>query len=421
VEPVSVLRTVIAREYVQRVRTKTFLISTLAAPILLLLLVTVPALTSARGLESESRVALVDHTGVLADGVAEGLAELGYRVERIEGGTPEEAGLEGRLEAGVLAGVVVLDQGTLDRGVATWRGAMPPTTLRRLGIQQTVARVALVHRLVSMEEGAAVAALLSGGSLRVERLAEDAPDEGERSAGIVAGFVGAFLLYIVLLVYGSSVLRAVLEEKTGRVVEVIISSIRPWQLMTGKIVGVGLVGLTQLAIVLAFGLLVFGLGVPRMLAMLPDVDIPFDLAPFIPTPGVLGFFIVCFFAGYFLYASLFAAVGAMCSTEEEAQQVQIPVAMLVVIPIIFLMPTLDNPDAPSTVALSLFPFFSPILMFARVAAGDAPAWQATLSVVLMLGTLAVTAWVAGRIYRTGILMQGKRPTLPELWRWIRVG
>jgi ABC-2 type transport system permease protein len=418
---VSVVRTVIAREYLQRVRTKTFIVSTLAAPILLLLVVTVPVLTGIRGLESESRVALVDHTGVLADGVAIGLEQLGYRVEPIEGGSPEEEAVDARLDSGALVGVIVLDQGTLDLGVATWRGAMPPPTLRRIGIQQTVTRVALVHRLVSMDEGAAVAALLAGGGLRVEHLAGEAADEGERSAGIVAAFLGAFVLYIVLLVYGSSVLRAVLEEKTGRIVEVIISSMRPWQLMAGKIVGVGLVGLTQLAIVTAFGLLVLGVGLPRMTAMLPDVDIPFDLAVFVPTPAVLGFFAVCFFVGYFLYASLFAAVGAMCSTEEEAQQVQIPVAMVVVIPIIFLMPTLDSPEAPSTVALSLFPFFSPILMFARVAAGDAPTWQAALSVVLMLGTLAVTAWVAGRIYRTGILMQGKRPTIPELWRWIRVG
>jgi ABC-2 type transport system permease protein len=247
-------------------------------------------------------------------------------------------------------------------------------------------------------------------------------DRVARMTGMGAGFVGAFLLYMVLIIYGSMVLRAVLEEKTGRIVEIIISSVRPWELMLGKVLGVGAVGLFQLVIWAAAGSLILTMGVPYLLAFLPiEAELLAQVRDVLPGVGVVAFFVVCFLLGYFLYASLFAAVGAMCSTEEEAQQLQFPVVMLVVFPIVLLMPTLENPDASWAQAASLFPFFAPILMFARVAASAAAMWEVGLSVVLMVGALWVTAWVAGRIYRVGILMQGKRPTVPELWRWIRQG
>jgi ABC-2 type transport system permease protein len=417
----KVVGTIVAREYLARVRTKTFVISTLAAPVILLLIVLIPALSGARSALAESRIALLDRTGVLGDAVSERLAELGFEVDAAEPSPTIDIELAARIDAQELAGVLVLDEATLERGVATWRGRSPPSTLRRFGIQQAVVQAALVRRLVDMEEGEAIVNLLAGGSLRLETPAAEERPEEDRAAGMVAGFAGAFLIYMVLLIYGSAVLRAVLEEKTGRIVEVVISSIRPWELMLGKIVGVGAVGLTQLAIFALFGVILVAMGIPALLPLLPEGVPPVDLAEFIPSAGVLAFFLVCFLCGYFLYASLFAAVGAMCTSEEEAQQIQLPVLMLVVVPVVFLMPVLEDPDSTLALWLSLFPFFTPILMFARVATGAAPAWQAALSVGLMLGTLLVTAWVAGRIYRTGILMQGKRPTLPELWRWIRAG
>ena len=135
--------------------------------------------------------------------------------------------------------------------------------------------------------------------------------------------------------------------------------------------------------------------------------------------GLLVTFAALFLFGYFLYAGLFAAVGAMCSTEEEAQQAQFPVIMLLVIPFVMVTAAVQSPGAPLWVGLSLVPFFSPILMFARAAAGGAALWEIILSLVLMGATILGVAWVAGRIYKVGILMQGKRPTLPELLRWVR--
>jgi ABC-2 type transport system permease protein len=416
----SVIQTVVAREYLTRVRTRTFLISTLAAPLIFLGFLLVPILMNG-GSDSERRLALVDATGVMAPLVTPGLEAAGFQVELVAPGSSEALQLEAQLESEALGVALFLDEETLARGEATLRAKKAPSSLRRLGIQQSVTQGALALRLSQSAEGAELARLLQGGGLRLELLEGESASEGERGLAMATGFLGAFILYMVLIIYGSMVLRAVLEEKTGRIVEVILSSMRPWELLLGKIVGVGAVGLTQLAIYAAFVLLLSLVGVPGGLPFLPEGGLPFDLASVLPSGGVLAFFLLCFLGGYFLFASLFAAVGAMCSTEEEAQQLQFPIIMLVVVPIAFMMPVLENPNATSSVALSLFPFFTPILMFARVAASDVPLWQTGLSVILMVATLGLTARVAGRIYRTGILMQGKRPTLPELWRWVRTG
>jgi ABC-2 type transport system permease protein len=411
---------VMVREFMQRVRTKSFIISTIAAPVIMLAIIVVPAWIGARDAMSDRLIALVDETGVLAEGVVPRLEAVGFSVEVLEGGSVDHEGLRERLEAEEFEGALYLGPETLDRGTARWVGKGAPSTLRRLGIQEGVSRTALEVRLRGSGEDEAVSALLRGGLLEVETFEED--DRVARMTGMGAGFLGAFLLYMVLIIYGSMVLRAVLEEKTGRIVEIIVSSMRPWELMLGKVLGVGAVGLFQLAIWAVAGSLILTLGVPYLLAFLPmDAELLTQVREVMPGAGVLAFFVLCFLLGYFLYASLFAAVGAMCSTEEEAQQLQFPVVMLVVFPIVLLMPTLENPDASWAQGVSLFPFFAPILMFARVAAGAAAVWEVALSVVLMLGALWVTAWIAGRIYRVGILMQGKRPTIPELWRWVRQG
>jgi ABC-2 type transport system permease protein len=189
--------------------------------------------------------------------------------------------------------------------------------------------------------------------------------------------------------------------------------------MLGKIIGVGSVGLTQLAVWILCGTVAFTLGIPALVAARPDLVDPEVVAQALPGAGLMVLFVVLFLGGYFLYAALYAAVGAMCSTEEEAQQAQFPVIFLLVPSIILLMPVMETPNATWAVIASMFPFFTPVLLYARVGAGTVPLWQIGLSVTLLyLGVLGV-AWVAGRIYRVGILMQGKRPNLPELWRWVR--
>jgi ABC-2 type transport system permease protein len=234
-----------------------------------------------------------------------------------------------------------------------------------------------------------------------------------------AAYIGSFVLYMVILLYAVAVMRSVLEEKTSRIVEVIVSSLDPWQLMLGKILGVGAVGLTQLGAWAIGGAALAVVGLPALLTARPELGQLATLTSQLPGPRFFGYFMIFFLSGYFIYSALYAAVGAMCNTDEEAQQAQFPVMILIIIPVIALVGVIENPNSTLSVTLSLIPFFSPFLMFARAAGGAAPAWQVALSIVLMWLTVLAVAWMAGRIYRVGILMTGKRPGIGELLRWLR--
>ncbi|WP_405282800.1 ABC transporter permease [Gaopeijia maritima] len=410
----GVVGAVIRREYLQRVRSRWFVIATIAGPLLMLGLMIVPILIASRGEQADRLVVVVDRTGVLHDRVAEGLERAGYTVES-EAGDDAEAALRGRVESDDLGGYLVLDDATIERGTARFVSTSRPSIVRQVALRQIVAQAAIAARIG--DAGDDLEALLGGGELDFEVVSDGGI--GFDDAAFAASYFGAFILYMTILLYAVAVMRSVLEEKSSRVVEVVISSMRPWQLMLGKILGVGAVGLTQLTIWAASGALIVSAGIPALLAANPQFAQLSELREILPGIGYAGLFAVFFLGGYFMYSGLYAAVGAMCNTDEEAQQAQFPVIMLLVVPIIFVTQVINEPNAPLSVALSLIPFFSPILMFARAAAGAAPLWQVGASVLGMAVTVVAIAWVAGRIYKVGILMAGKRPTLPELWRWVR--
>jgi len=286
-------------------------------------------------------------------------------------------------------------------------------------IRGAVTRAALEVRLAEAGADVDVDALFAGGSMDLQILAEESSGAAEDEPEFIGVFVGAMLLYMVVLMYAAAVMRSALEEKTGRIVEILISSVRPWELMLGKILGVGSVGLTQLAVWILLGVLALTLGVPALVTARPDLANPEAIAQALPGIGLVALFVALFLGGYFFYAALYAAVGAMCSTEEEAQQAQFPVVIFLVVPVLFLMPVMQDPNGSLAVIMSLVPFFSPVLLYARAGAAAIPAWQIAASLFLLYLAVWGVAWVAGRIYRVGILMQGKRPTLPELWRWVR--
>lgn len=408
---------VIRREYLQRVRNKWFIISTLGVPLLMIAAMAIPIVLAARREAGERKIAVVDRTGVLEDRVVERLGT-SFEVERVEYSSDVASILDGRVEVGEVAGYLMLDEETLASGRAVFRGDGTPGSLRRIRLQRAVVESVLEVRLAQVSGVDGLQELLSGGSIDYQSIKEDEPDQAERAAAMAIGFAGAMVLYMAIFIYGVQVMRAVLEEKTTRIVEVIISAMKPWQLMLGKILGVGAVGLTQLGIWFLSAALLLSFGLPYLVAARPEL-LEFESAlEYLPAAGGIALFLAFFVLGYFLFSSLFAAVGAMCSTDEEAQQTLMPVMMLVIIPIMFLAPVIEDPNGPLATWLSLFPFFSPILMFPRFM-GGAPLWQAGLSLVLVVLTILVVASVAGRIYRVGILMQGKRPTLPELVRWVR--
>ncbi len=409
---------VIKREYLQRVRSRWFIFATVLAPVFIVGMMVVPMLLESRSQETRRNVALVDETGVLQERVVPRLEEAGFTV-RLEPRGAEEA-LKQEITAGDLGGLIILPPEALTRGKVEYYGREGPGTITGLTIRSIVSQAAMEDRLAQVESDLDLSAIMAGGELEVFRLESDTGGATESDPQFIGAFAGAMLLYMVILLYAVAVMRATLEEKTSRVVEILISSVRPSELMLGKILGVGSVGLTQLAVWVVFGALSLTMGLPALVAARPDMLDPESIVAALPGAGLSALFVGLFLGGYFLYSGLYAAVGAMCSTEEEAQQAQFPVVMLLIVPIMFLMPIIENPNSPMAVGASLVPFFSPVLMYARAATGAVPLWQIILALALLVVGIWAVAWVAGRIYRVGILMQGKRPTLPELWHWIRV-
>jgi ABC-2 type transport system permease protein len=406
---------VIRREYIQRVRSKAFVISTIAAPLFMAGVFLVPMFFANRNEQRERRIVIVDETGVLHDRVASRLEASGWTVDRTSSTGSDTDDLRRRVEMGEIGAFIVLDPRTLASGEVTLYTESEPTPFDRLSVRTAVSRAALEEALE--RSGIDTEAMLDGGELRVELLA----DEGTtaRSPDFWVAYVGAFFLYIVILMYAVAVMRATLEEKTSRIVEVIVSSMKPWHLMLGKILGVGAVSLTQLGIWLLTGAVLGSAGIPAMLASRPDMVDLAQIREALPGLGFVALFVAFFLLGFFMYSGLYACVGAMCNTHEEAQQAQAPLVVFLVGPVLMLIPVIQSPASTLATTLSLFPLFSPILMWARVAGGGAPPWQVALSMLLMTLSVVAIAWVAGKIYSVGILMTGKRPTLPELWRWVR--
>ena len=404
---------VIRREYLQRVRSRWFVFATVGVPLLVLGSAIVPIWLANRGEDTERTVVLIDRSGELGDRVSAVLGAAGYTVEHAE--PAAESGARARVSAEEVGSLLLLDDTTLVAGRARLVTSENPSALRRLGIRQAVVQAVLERQLANSD--ADVREVMDGGALDLETVGGAGGSLDDST--VVVAFAGSFVLYMVILIYGVAVMRSVLEEKTTRIVEVILSSMRPWQLMLGKILGVGAVGLTQLIVWVGVVAVAVMLGLPAVLAIRPELTQLSELRSVLPGPSFVAYFVIFFLGGYFIYSALYAAVGAMCNSDEEAQQAQFPVMLLIIAPIVGLAGVLEHPTSTVSVALSLVPFFSPFLMFARAAAGAAPLWQVALSVVLMALTVVAVAWVAGRIYRVGVLMTGKRPTVPELVRWMR--
>jgi ABC-2 type transport system permease protein len=243
-------------------------------------------------------------------------------------------------------------------------------------------------------------------AVRVEHGHESKGSGGSKFLEVV---VMVMLLYMAVLLYGISVMRSVLEEKTSRILEVLLSSASSTQLMAGKLLGVGAVGLTQILVwVVIAGVFAF----PAM-AMQPsfsELQIPL---------GVLFAFALFFLLGYLLYSTIYATIGAITTTEQEGQQLQFLVVIPLVLSVFMLAPVVRNPDAPAMVWMSMVPFFAPVLMYARIVVQTPPLWQIALSLLLLIGTIAGIMVLCARIYRIGILIYGKRPNLPEILKWLK--
>lgn len=251
-------------------------------------------------------------------------------------------------------------------------------------------------------------------------------DDGAKvGASYVVGMFSGFLIYIILFIYGTMVMRGVMEEKVSRIAEVIVSSVKPFQLMMGKIIGIGAVGLVQFIIwiILVIGTrsLLFIMFPTQFSAQTGAIHEMGALASQINFPLIIGCFIFYFLGGYLLYSSLFAAVGSAVNEDpQDAQSLMLPITMPIIFAIVIMMKAVNDPSSGLALFGSLFPLTSPIVMMARIAHGvpdTVPYWQLFASMALLILGFLGTTWMAGKIYRTGILLYGKKVTVKEMWKW----
>lgn len=417
---------ILRREYLLRVKNKWFLITTFGLPLLIIGVAFLPGLLMADGEGDALRVGIVDRIGIGDPGLSTALANADSRLRAETVEAPPEAGREElarSLRASELDAYLVLDSAFVRGGrvAVLARGELGEGPRRAL---RNVLRQASLHAALRTAGvgGAEAEAIYRSGTLgiAVERVDEEAARSRELYGAIALFFT--FVLYTLFLVYGQMIMRGVLEEKTSQIAEVLVSSVRPWELMLGKILGIGGMGLTQIAIwsVALAVAAVYGLAASAPALAEAGVDIA-TLS--LPVPSLVAAFLVFFVLGYFLYSSLFAAVGAIVGEEREIQQVAFFPMLLIIVPFFLAFAAIDAGavDTGWMAIASLVPFFSPILMLVRVTMGTVAGWEVALSLVLLVLTTLAVAWVAGRIYRVGILMTGKRPSLPELVRWLRHG
>jgi ABC-2 type transport system permease protein len=415
------------REYLERIRSKAFRISTVLIPLFFAVVFGVGALSGklsggARHVlvvsndpqlaESErSELIAADNAAaetrkdpssrlmvdVKAPLTEEDLAALNAEVESKR--------IDGYLWLNLRPGTTRLEATYTSRGSADFVGK----DRMQDSIGHALVREELVKRGATSEE---IQALLKDVDLKTQQVKNGTAVAADASKGFWGAYIMAFMLYFAVVFYGVNVAQSVVAEKTSRVFEVMLSSAKPESLMLGKLLGVGAVGLTQMTIWIVFILILsasslwmtFGLG---------------GLAAYGVTPLQLIFFVLYFILGFFFYSALSAGLGATVSQESEVQQFSMIIVLPQVIGLALIVYILSNPGAWPVVLLSLIPPCTPIVMCLRMAAMAVPAWQLALSLVLMVLSIYGMVWVATRIYRVGILMYGKRPTLPEMLRWLR--
>jgi ABC-2 type transport system permease protein len=436
------LLVVFKREYLERIRSKWFLIGTLLGPVFFGAITVVPMVISSRSKQSTdlANVAILDATGTgMGQRIALALVQRFpvspapdvRHVKPAELVRAEDKAMH-EVQRKETRGYLVLDSATVAGSSARYAGRNAGS-LGDVGVLSSIVRQqVLAQRLTN--EGLDAKRVVALTSVRLELATEKIGDHGrEKGSGLGAvavGYLIAFLLYMMIVIYGQMILRGVMEEKTTRVAEVVVSSVSTDTLLAGKVLGVGAVALTQvfawLGLSFAMGtyvlpLLLQGMGGPAggaaagaptstaaVMAAIPSLSLGAGLA-------MLGFFVL----GFLFYASLFAAVGAMVNSPEDAQQASMPVMLLLVSSIIFMTPILTQPSSTLARVMTSIPFSAPILMPLRMILVSVPWYEVagSLAGVALAGLLAI--WISARIYRVGLLMYGKRPSLSELARWVR--
>jgi ABC-2 type transport system permease protein len=405
------------REYLERVKSKLFRITTLLVPVGMVGMTFLVAV-SGKKLEGVQNLAIVSDNPQLAREVKAALEEGAFRPNLVEMYAPatadDEALVRKQVATHEIGGYLLLKTVLGDtEPEATWISGSSINLVGKAQMQSAV-RSAIIRETLTAKgvPQAQVSTLMKEVDLETKQLKNGAvvTTDSERS------FAGADTLIIVLyasvLIYGINIARSVVEEKTSRIFEVLLSTTSSDSLMLGKLLGVGAVGLTQMGIWLAL----VGLFVGSKMAAGLGVN---GLSSLGLTRGELLFFPIFFLGGFFLYSALAAALGSSVSAEQEIQQFSFILISPLVASVFMLGYVIGNPNSTTSVVLSLLPPFTPIIMYMRICTQMPPLWQVVLSIALLAASVWVMVWLAARIYRIGVLMYGKRATLPEMLRWLR--
>lgn len=411
---------VIKREYLTRVTSRGFMIWTILTPVLGVLLMFAPGFFMERTVQ-RGRILVLDQTGdaelfpLVKELFFRGPVPTRFELEHqaISKDEPLEARketLNKQISSGQIAGFLLVPPNVFE---PTGKIIFHTQNLREQSLSARLRiafNAAVIERRWVKEGINAKRASELMNPIEMAVVSEQDSGKGREAFFLVLGML--VLLYGMIIIYGQLVLRGVVEEKQSRIIEVLLSSIKPFHLMLGKLIGIGLVSLTQVAVWMgALTALSF------VTASAPLASNAFKLP--LLEPKLLAAFFVFFVLGYFLFSTLFLIVGAMVSAEEDAQQLQMPVVLSVVAPMLLLEQVLRQPNSLFATIVSMVPIFSPILMFARIAVEPPPWWQIGLAIALLLLSIWLAVWLAAKIYRVGVLMYGKPPTLPELVKWLK--
>jgi ABC-2 type transport system permease protein len=447
---------IIQREYLTRIRKKSFIIMSVLGPFIFAAYVLIPMYFATLEDKQEKTIAVLDDSRLFTDYGPEGpscvITDTEYLKFKVIENVPLESFKAGFDETGYYAVLfipanILASESTLI--YSTKQVSLEVTSYIKRFMENEIEHLKLsTHDIEDLERILAeVETTLNFRSIKWTREGETR----ETNTGVVmgVGYLGGLLVFFFIFFFGSQVMRGVIEEKVSRIIEVIVSSVRPFQLMLGKIAGVGLTGLTQFVIWIVFSfVLVAGLKA----AFFPEVNRTateqvvapdlfsgegdntgdqaiigegpemaqelFDALDTINAGVMLGSFLFFFIFGYLLYAAMFAVIGSAADNETDTQQLILPVILPLILGIYVMISAVNNPDGSLAFWFSIIPFTSPVVMMVRIPFG-VPWWQVTVSGSLLVGTFLGMTWVAGKVYRTGILMYGKKNSYREIWKWLR--
>ena len=431
---------VIQREYLERVRTRSFIVLTLLLPAIMAGAFVIPAKLSSMKSSKTQRLVVVISNPQFGEIVRQQLLSAtkaddektaagdsagdkedkssdddksasNYAIEVDSNATEaERATLRNRVASGDIDGYLWLSDDAVAARKVTYSGREAGGFMEKSWLSGQVDRAILLRELSQRGvSGTQADELLKPVKLETIRLEGGHESKANDKGMFFAIFAMVMLLYTAVIFYGVSVMRAVLEEKNSRVMEVLLSSATSSELMAGKLIGVGAVGLTQIGIWIA---MVGVFALPALAVSASTGEIHF-------APLTLVAFALFFLLGYLLFSSVYAAIGAVITSEQEGQQLQFIIILPLIVSVFMMGPVMRAPDAPVAVWTSMVPFFSPVLMYLRIAVQPPPVWQIALSLFLLVATIAGMLILCARIYRIGILMYGKRPTLPEIVKWLK--